>query len=238
MDWYSWLSKAGLDPLLTYKYGRIFTNSHLQEEDILRFDHEFLQSLGVSVTRHRLEILKLCDKKVNKDSIRFNIALAIKKTKRLLRKYWTSPGITLMEHLRPWTSQWKKKETLAYNNKRRIMKSGPMERTKRETCVMKNNRSVSKSGPVDMKMPEKLMSTSWNSPSPLCGYQYGTYRETPLHEKALDESEIGINWSFSPKVESHYTNKKSQSHYTNKETVSRDELASIWSSMFKDIKPT
>lgn len=230
MDWYSWLSKTGLDPLLTYKYGRIFTNSQLQEQDILRFDHEFLQSLGISVARHRLEILKLSDKKVNKDSIKLSMALAIKKTKRLLGKYWTSPRLTLLEQLRPWTSQWKKKETLAFNNKRRIMKSGPMERTKGETYVVKNNRSVSKSGPVDKKMQERLMSTSWNSPSPLCGHhQYGTQRQTPPHEtKALNESGVGVN-CLSPKVESHYTNKEIMSH---------DELGSIWSLMFEDIKPT
>ncbi|KAK1392727.1 Sterile alpha motif (SAM) domain-containing protein [Heracleum sosnowskyi] len=229
MDWYSWLSKTGLDPLLTYKYGRIFTNSQLQENDITRFDHDFLQILGISVAKHRLEILKLSDK-VNKDGTKLSIALAIRRTKSLLGKYWTRPRRTMLEQLRPWTSQWKKKETLPYNNKRHILKSGPMERTKEETYVLKNNRSVSKSGPVDKKMQERLMSTSWNSPSPLCGPQYRTHRETPLHEKkAFSESGDGVKWSSSPKVESHYTNKEIMSH---------DELGSIWSLMFEDIKPT
>lgn len=225
MDWYLWLSKSGLDPLLTYKYGRMFTNQQLQEEDISSFDHEFLQNLGISVAQHRLEILKISDKK---NSPKLSIALAIRKTKSLLGKYWTRPRSTFLEQLRPWTSQWRKKEALTYDNKRRVMKSGPMERTKGETCLLKNNKSIS--GPLDRKMQERLMSTSWNSPLPMCGPQHETRRESLWREKkTLNEPGAGVKWSLNPRVES---------HYTDKETVSHDELGSIWSLMFEDIKPT
>ncbi|RYR40922.1 hypothetical protein Ahy_A09g046668 [Arachis hypogaea] len=59
MDWFSWLSKAGLDPSLVYEYGLLFSHNELEEEDIKYFNHEFLQSMGISIAKHRLEILKL-----------------------------------------------------------------------------------------------------------------------------------------------------------------------------------
>ncbi|KAL1822730.1 hypothetical protein DCAR_0310570 [Daucus carota subsp. sativus] len=223
MDWYSWLSETALDPLHTYKYGRLFTNNQLRAEDVIRFDHDFLQSLGISVAKHRLEILKLRDKKVEKDSRKLSIALAIRKTKSLLGKYWTRPRMALLEQLKPWTSQWRKKDARVYDNKRRIMKSGPMERTNGDTCVLKN-KSGSKSGPVDWKVQERLMSSSWNSPSPVCV-------PSPVRDtKTFNESGVGGKWSMSPRFES--------DQYKNKDTVSHNELHSIWSLMFEDIKPT
>ncbi|KAJ4761287.1 Sterile alpha motif (SAM) domain-containing protein [Rhynchospora pubera] len=59
MDWYTWLSKTNLDKSLVYDYSLLFSRNELEEEDILHFNHEFLQSMGISVAKHRLEILKL-----------------------------------------------------------------------------------------------------------------------------------------------------------------------------------
>ncbi|KAK8296521.1 hypothetical protein V6Z11_D05G127600 [Gossypium hirsutum] len=62
MDWFSWLSKTGLEPSLVYEYGLSFSHNELEEEDIVYLDHEFLQSMGISIAKHRLEILKLAGK--------------------------------------------------------------------------------------------------------------------------------------------------------------------------------
>ncbi|KAJ8486054.1 hypothetical protein OPV22_018539 [Ensete ventricosum] len=59
MDWHSWLSKSCLEPSLVYDYGLLFMSNELEEDDIAYFDHDFLQSMGISVAKHRLEILKL-----------------------------------------------------------------------------------------------------------------------------------------------------------------------------------
>ncbi|KAL5697810.1 hypothetical protein ACHQM5_028924 [Ranunculus cassubicifolius] len=62
MDWFSWLSKTGLDPSLVYEYALAFSHNELEEDDIAYFNHEFLQSMGISIAKHRLEILKLVKK--------------------------------------------------------------------------------------------------------------------------------------------------------------------------------
>lgn len=62
MDWFSWLSKTTLEPSLIYDYGLTFARNELQLEDACYFNHEFLQSMGISIAKHRLEILKLVKK--------------------------------------------------------------------------------------------------------------------------------------------------------------------------------
>ncbi|KAL3819167.1 hypothetical protein ACJIZ3_005072 [Penstemon smallii] len=92
MDWFSWLSKTGLDPSLVYDYGLSFSQNELGEDDIAYFNHEFLQSMGISIAKHRLEILKVARKE--KGSIPHpmsRILIAIKRTKKRFSKY-----------LRPW----------------------------------------------------------------------------------------------------------------------------------------
>ncbi|WOK91612.1 hypothetical protein Cni_G00303 [Canna indica] len=66
MDWYSWLSKSGLDPVLVYEYSILFSDNELEEDDTNHFDHEFLQSMGIAIAKHRLEILKLAKKHKSK----------------------------------------------------------------------------------------------------------------------------------------------------------------------------
>ncbi|KAB2093845.1 hypothetical protein ES319_A02G120300v1 [Gossypium barbadense] len=88
MDWFSWLSKTGLDPSLVYEYALAFSHNELEEEDIVYFNHEFLQSMGISIAKHRLEILKLARKErgVTPRPVS-RLLLAIKRTKRSLGKY-------------------------------------------------------------------------------------------------------------------------------------------------------
>ena len=89
MDWFSWLSKTGLDPSLVYEYGLVFAHNELEEEDIKYFNHEFLQSMGICIAKHRLEILKLARKLMKGKSPRpvSRIMHAIKKTRRCLSCY-------------------------------------------------------------------------------------------------------------------------------------------------------
>lgn len=91
MDWFSWLSKTGLEPSLVYEYGLAFAHNELEEDDIVYFNHEFLQSMGISIAKHRLEILKLARKEKKGRKSPFAITrliVAIKKTKMCLAKYF------------------------------------------------------------------------------------------------------------------------------------------------------
>ncbi|KAE8709165.1 hypothetical protein F3Y22_tig00110332pilonHSYRG01030 [Hibiscus syriacus] len=89
MDWFTWLSKTGLDPSLVYEYALAFSHNELEEDDILYFNHEFLQSMGISIAKDRLEILKLARKHRSGVTPRpvSRLLLAIKSTKRSLAKY-------------------------------------------------------------------------------------------------------------------------------------------------------
>ncbi|KAJ6706529.1 hypothetical protein OIU79_011052 [Salix purpurea] len=88
MDWFSWLSKTGLEPSLVYEYGLAFAHNELEEEDIAYFNHEFLQSMGISIAKHRLEILKLARKdRGASPHAMARVLVAIKRTKRSLAKY-------------------------------------------------------------------------------------------------------------------------------------------------------
>ncbi|XP_022998747.1 uncharacterized protein LOC111493318 [Cucurbita maxima] len=87
MDWFSWLSKTTLDPSLVYEYGLALSHNELEQEDIVYFNHEFLQSIGISIAKHRLEILKLArkDGALHPRPIT-RLLLAIKRTKRCFAK--------------------------------------------------------------------------------------------------------------------------------------------------------
>ncbi|KAK1358183.1 SAM domain-containing protein [Heracleum sosnowskyi] len=89
MDWYSWLSKTGMEPTLVYEYSLILSRNELEESDIAHFNHEFLQSMGISIAKHRLEILKHARKVTTPSRARpiSKLLVAIKQTKRCLAKY-------------------------------------------------------------------------------------------------------------------------------------------------------
>ncbi|KAI3980282.1 hypothetical protein MKX01_029445 [Papaver californicum] len=92
MDWFSWLSKSNLESSLVYEYGLVFADNELEEEDITYFNHEFLQSMGISIAKHRLEIIKLAKKErrigKNPNAISVTkIVSMVKKAKRFVVKY-------------------------------------------------------------------------------------------------------------------------------------------------------
>ncbi|CAK9150142.1 unnamed protein product [Ilex paraguariensis] len=88
MDWFSWLSKTGLEPSLVSEYALAFGHNELEEDDIAYFNNEFLQSMGISIAKHRLEILKLARKEKGGSShLMSRLIVAIKQTKRRAVKY-------------------------------------------------------------------------------------------------------------------------------------------------------
>ncbi|CAL9071122.1 unnamed protein product [Musa textilis] len=88
MDWYSWLSNSGLEPYLVYEYGLLLTNNELEEEDVAYFDHSFLQSMGIAVAKHRLEILKLTKKDRRAPPLPVaKLVAAIRQSKNCLARY-------------------------------------------------------------------------------------------------------------------------------------------------------
>ncbi|KAK7261971.1 hypothetical protein RIF29_28298 [Crotalaria pallida] len=98
MDWFSWLSKTGLEPSIVYEYGLVFSHNELEQEDILYFNHEFLQSMGISIAKHRLEILKLARKHKGKltDTLS-RLMVAIKSTKKSFADYFRTMTIRRQE---------------------------------------------------------------------------------------------------------------------------------------------
>ncbi|KAI0492335.1 hypothetical protein KFK09_026606 [Dendrobium nobile] len=81
MDWSAWLSKSSLHPSLVHEYGLLLSDNELEEDDIKHLDHEFLLSMGISIGKHRLEILKLARKE------RKGVISAVKKLSKRVSNY-------------------------------------------------------------------------------------------------------------------------------------------------------
>ncbi|GAB2293649.1 hypothetical protein Dimus_027862 [Dionaea muscipula] len=86
----AFLEPSGLEPFLVYEYGLAFAHNELEQEDIPYFNHEFLQSMGISMAKHRLEILKLA-KRVDRGgdggmNPMSKLMVAFKRTKKSLAK--------------------------------------------------------------------------------------------------------------------------------------------------------
>ncbi|XP_052180913.1 uncharacterized protein LOC127794067 [Diospyros lotus] len=127
MDWFSWLSKTGLEPSLVYEYGLAFSQNELEEDDIAYFNHEFLQSMGIAIAKHRLEILKLARKESRTHPIS-SLLLAIKRTKRFVssrirslirREDSPATAIVLVPPRRACSSR--RKDAMAKRNKRLLI---------------------------------------------------------------------------------------------------------------------
>ncbi|KAG0482509.1 hypothetical protein HPP92_010593 [Vanilla planifolia] len=90
MDWHTWLSKSsGLDPGLVYEYSVLLSHNELEEDDIVHFDHEFLQSMGIAIAKHRLEILKLAKKERRRSHLPVAAFLAaLRKAHKCLTRYF------------------------------------------------------------------------------------------------------------------------------------------------------
>ncbi|KAL5183476.1 hypothetical protein HKD37_17G047355 [Glycine soja] len=102
MDWFSWLSRTTLEPSLIYDYGLTFARNELQLEDACYFNHEFLQSMGISIAKHRLEILKLVKKQEGGGAARPNKKLSgvIKKClRKCMNKFVVSHDHHAVKHM-------------------------------------------------------------------------------------------------------------------------------------------
>ncbi|KAL5988114.1 hypothetical protein ACLOJK_035877 [Asimina triloba] len=137
MDWFSWLSKTNLEPSLVYEYGLAFAHNEIEEDDIADFDHEFLQSMGVSIAKHRLEILKLAkqEKRLGRPRSVSRLLILLKKTKKSMAKYFcaldhTESSAIIILPKKPYRRHWKggmlkRNKQVAVNNKqRRLMITG------------------------------------------------------------------------------------------------------------------
>lgn len=135
MDWFTWLSKTSLDPSLVYDYAIIFIYNELEEDDILYFNHEFLQNMGISIAKHRLHILKLARKEKGGSVIHpmlWSIVFAIKKTKNYVFKkvgaltHRNNSSLSLVK-VRNNSLRWK--VSMLQRNKRCLIRAG-MEETR------------------------------------------------------------------------------------------------------------
>ncbi|KAK7265168.1 hypothetical protein RJT34_32784 [Clitoria ternatea] len=179
MDWFSWLSRTSLEPSLIYDYGLTFARNELQLEDASYFNHEFLQSMGISIAKHRLEILKLV-KRQQESSVAAppknpgskNLSGVIK---RCLRKCMSKlvshdhhhhhhhhvkdmhmpmpVSLSLPPHEPNWYNQGKWKGA--------VVKKQGSEDLKEEKAMpmppMYRSRTIALSGPLDGRMHEKMI---------------------------------------------------------------------------------
>lgn len=237
MDWYSWLSKTNLDPTLVYDYNLTFVRNELQHEDLACFNHEFLQSIGISVAKHRLEILKLARKEERGRMNGFSrLVMAMNKTKKLFAKNVVAKwGFHKNSGLSPYRNQWsgplKRFDGVKENSvipSRNVMWSGPLDKRVQDKFMVAN-RSLCVSGPLDGNMHERSM---YPNLSPIvtkpiingrAKERLGFTCRSPSISGPIDR------WGLSPKV-SYYSSEKLGDHH--------DGAQSLWSVMFQDMKPT
>ncbi|XP_009338433.1 uncharacterized protein LOC103930783 [Pyrus x bretschneideri] len=186
MDWFSWLSKTGLEPSLIYEYGLDFSHNQLQLDDVRYLDHEFLQSMGISVAKHRLEILKLAKKETRFGHLKSlsRLSWALIRTKKCFSKYFNKlvfheevsfDGRGATRAKPPWYQEhWRgallrkhksyceevEDEKPMVVKTRSITLSGPLDGRVQERLMAHNNRSLKLSGPLDGKVHETLMYTN------------------------------------------------------------------------------
>ncbi|CAH2037471.1 unnamed protein product [Thlaspi arvense] len=143
MDWFSWLSRTKLEACLIHEYGLSFSQNELEHEDIAYFNHEFLQSMGISIAKHRLEILKLArrDRKnsppLTSRSIS-RVVIAIRRT-----------GKCFSDHLRAWirreeSSSSSRALVLVPKSGNGKWKGGFMKRNKRSVMPSNGNGGLEK----------------------------------------------------------------------------------------------
>ncbi|XVF47987.1 hypothetical protein PTKIN_Ptkin03bG0154300 [Pterospermum kingtungense] len=248
MDWYSWLSKSALEPSLVYEYGLAFSRNELEKEDLAYLNHEFLQSMGVSVAKHRLEILKLARKEVGEAPNSLSkLILAINKTRKSLNKYVNKlvhndhqnnaikplpEPVRYRDQLKgALTRKCKSEKELRVEQPvprtRKIAKSGPMDYRGPEKLLVPP-RSLKLSGPLDRIKQEKLV---FNNRSPV--------KSGPI-DIAIAQQRLMLT-NRSPKLSGplNYVRPPSPKIHGdyNKEKAGLD-YGEIWAAMFQDLKPT
>lgn len=181
MDWFSWLSKTTLEPSLIYDYGLTFARNELQLEDAIHFNHEFLQSMGISIAKHRLEILKLVKKEEGPKKLSGVIKKCLKKcmSKFVSRenKDMSLPLVLTPEpnwYQGKWKSALVKKQgsedvkeekhvpPIPMYRSRTMPYSGPLDGRMHEKMV--NNKAMKLSGPIDGRLMNERMVYTNRSP--------------------------------------------------------------------------
>ncbi|XP_071737191.1 uncharacterized protein [Rutidosis leptorrhynchoides] len=237
MDWYSWLSKTNLDPYLVYEYGRTFTLNELQRGDTSYFNHEFLQSMGVSVAKHRLEILSLARKNIGgRPKNGFSkIVSAIAKTRILLtKKFGKCVSNKRSVHIprpdpNPFRPQWPSsnlRKNMGFEeikeDRVKTMRSGPLDRRVQES-YMSPKKVASLSGPLDRKVQENMM------------FMYNSPMDTgpgPKGSGPAETVQAQMGYSSSPRIGIPYNMVQAGGDHQD------DPMSSLWSLMFQDMKPT
>lgn len=156
MDWFSWLSRTGLEPSFIYEYGLVFSRNELRIEDLTYFNHELLQSMGISIAKHRLEILRLAKEEKTKRWKHFSeFRLAIKKTRKYFRMYvsrWVhreDKALVVVPELKLRGGQLSE----AFLSKQQDANQIQQQR------LMLTNKSPSLSGPLGRRVPSPMART-------------------------------------------------------------------------------
>ncbi|KAG9137405.1 hypothetical protein Leryth_027349 [Lithospermum erythrorhizon] len=235
MDWYSWLSKTGLEPYIIYNYAIIFNQNELEEDDMVYFNHEMLQSMGISIAKHRLEILKLARKSKRQSNIHHSIwwlILAVKETKRYISKQVqelvknkkdSSLSIVPKQSLQVHSARWKQVHSARW--KAAMLKRNNNHITSKQEKMPPSSIIPYGSSPV-VQSQKILMLTngsplvehhhSWNNnkaSSPPMVYDFG-YDEK---EEMMDDDE-------------------DDGEYYETDVVPVEDIR--WDAMFQDLKPT
>ncbi|KAK4257467.1 hypothetical protein QN277_007050 [Acacia crassicarpa] len=177
MDWFTWLSRANLHPSLTYDYGVTFTRNELEPGDAAFFDHEFLQSMGITVAKHRLEILKLAKKENG----------ANKKLSHVVKNCW-----------RKWVSKFvvSREEPVTEipcDLNWRIERRGSLmeEKPKPMGPPPMRTRSLALSGPLDGRLQEKVITNNrvLKLSGPLDG-RMGQPNRSPMVPRPVDHGRL------------------------------------------------
>ncbi|XVF34525.1 hypothetical protein REPUB_Repub18cG0066400 [Reevesia pubescens] len=248
MDWYSWLSKTALDPSLIYEYGLAFSRNELQKEDLAYFNHEFLQSMGISVAKHRLEILKLARKEIGETPNSLSkLILAINKTRKCFNKYVNK----LVHHennaIKPlpepvrYRDQWRGALTRKCKSEkelkieqpvlrtRKIAKSGPLDYRGQDRLLVPPM-SLKLSGPLDRKMQEKLV-FNYRSPITSGPVDIAVAQERLMLTNRSPKLSGPLHYVRppSPKIHGDYNKEKAGGDYGDQ---------TLWAALFQDMKPT
>ncbi|XP_073129034.1 uncharacterized protein [Henckelia pumila] len=222
MDWFTWLSKTSLDPSHIFDYAEILTYNELEEDDMLYFNHEFLQSMGIAIAKHRLEIIKLARKEKGGRMIQYPmlwIMLAIKKTKNYVSKkvealtHRNDSSLSLVK-VRNNSLRWK--VSMLQRNKRFLRASGMEEtrptRERNESRKFGFGRKVLMIGYKDHQhLTDDESSSSIRSPTSTTETKVNPWNSS--FSSTLGQSGDGEYWSSSLEE-------------------------SKWDSMFRDLKPT
>ncbi|CAN4098419.1 unnamed protein product [Withania somnifera] len=173
MDWFSWLSKTELEPSLVYEYGLAFAHNELEQDDIAYFNHEFLQSMGISISKHRLEILKLAKKeRGNVPNSMSKLLFVMKRTKKRFSKYF-----------RTWI---RREESVLALVPRRSYSSRIWKRTK----MLKRNKSVV--APAKQNSTTLLLTNG--SPIFMSSSRINSFSSPMVHDLRSDHEKVEVDY--------------------------------------------